>query len=275
MKNRHKRFLPQDADPGSEESALPLADRLARHLRWSAVISRAFLRADGPRQWRPTTLTFGLRAKRMLALVSRVLNFRLSWPRREQTLSVTNNFLAQPILYVLEGNLLTDRDSRRQTLGPREMPLAFRQSHVRQTFSHFAGLSEHHIWVQRSAGARPLWLPPSAGTMTVGLRPNGILREASAPAMTTRITRRLRRVEEAPLAPEPRLVAGTPLARGFEEIVETPARKLYRDASPLHGSELGANGPVPAGINVTQLTDEVMRQIDRRLVAVRERMGKI
>lgn len=93
--------------------------------------------------------------------------------------------------------------------------------------------------------------------------------------MAARFTRRLRRVEDAPLSPEPRLVTVAAPARGFEEMVETPARKLYRNVGPLQHSELGASGPTPPGINVTQLTDEVMRQIDRRLVAVRERMGKI
>jgi hypothetical protein len=43
----------------------------------------------------------------------------------------------------------------------------------------------------------------------------------------------------------------------------------------LRRSEPGAGGSTPSGINVTQLTDEVMRQIDRRLVAFRERLGKI
>lgn len=275
MKNRRSRFLPRAGDQGSLESPLSLAEMAARHLRWSAAIAGAFRRANALPPWHPTTLTFGLRAKRMLSLVRRVLNFRLSWPRLEQTLGVTNNFLAQPVLYFREGSSPTGRDSRSQTLGPREMPLAFRHSHVRQTFSHDARVSQHHIWPHGPAVARTLWLPPSAGTMSVGLRPNAIQRDARAPEMTTRITRRLRRIEEAPLSPEPRMVNVAAPARGFEEILEAPARKLHRELSPVHHSYLGASAPHPPGMNVTQLTDEVMRQIDRRLVAVRERMGKI
>jgi hypothetical protein len=111
--------------------------------------------------------------------------------------------------------------------------------------------------------------------MSAGLRANAITQEANIPEMTTRITRRLRRVEQVPLSPEPKLVAGATRTRSFEEIVETPARRLHHDASPMHRSEPGASDPLSPNINVTQLTDEVMRQIDRRLVAFRERMGKI
>jgi hypothetical protein len=42
----------------------------------------------------------------------------------------------------------------------------------------------------------------------------------------------------------------------------------------MRSSENAAGIPIPAAVSVTQLTDEVMRQLDRRLVAVRERMGK-
>src|SRR6266436_8982578 len=92
MKIRRKRFSPKSA--GAAQSLSPLAERLARHLRWSAAISAAFLRADGLSR-RSATFTFGLRAKRMWLLVRRVLNFQLSWPRLDETLTITNNFLKE------------------------------------------------------------------------------------------------------------------------------------------------------------------------------------
>ncbi len=206
----------------------------------------------------------------------RVLNVRLSWPRVEQSLTVTSTVLGPRVFYVRGGSSQTGVDSRSRTFRPRDMPLASRQSRLLQTLSRIERRSEHRFTVQGPAAARTLWLSPSASSTRVRLRPNAITHDGTAPEMTTRIARRLRRVEEAlPFSSEPRVVAGAVPTRGFDEVVGTPARRPSRDASPLHCSELGATDPAAPGINVTQLTDEVMRQIDRRLVALRERMGKI
>jgi hypothetical protein len=273
MKN--SRFSPQAADRGSVKPGLLLAEKPARHLRWSVAISNAFRRGKGLPPWRPATFIFGLRAKRRLSLVRRVLNFQLSWPRLEQSLVVINNGLAQPLLGVRQENSRAGRDLHSQTPGPRAAPLAFRPSHTRQTLFQAERLCEHRMWLQGPAFARTLWLPSSASTMSARLLANAVAPEGNVPEITTRIASRLKRVEQTSLSPEPRLVAGARPARGFEEIAETPARRLYPNASPVHRSEPGAGGLVPSGMNVTQLTDEVMRQIDRRLVALRERMGKI
>jgi len=276
MKSRRNRFLPQAADSASVESRLPLAERSTRHLRWSAAISRAFRRADGLPRWPPASLTFGLRAKRMLSLMRPVLNVRLSWPRVEQSLSVTSHVLAQRAFDVRKGSSHTGLDSRSRTLRPPDMPLASRHSQVLQTLSRTERRSEHRFTVQGPAAARTLWLSPSAGSTSLGLRPNAITHDGSAPEITTRIARRLRRVENAlPFSSEPRVVAGAAPIRGLDEIVGAPVRRSYRDASPVHRSELSGSAPTTPGINVTHLTDEVMRQIDRRLIALRERMGKI
>jgi hypothetical protein len=211
----------------------------------------------------------------MLSLVRRMLNVRLSWPRLEQRSAVTNHFLTQPVLYVRERSSPTDPDSRSASRSPHTLTPAFHHSQLLQTLSRVERRSEHSIWLLGTAALRTLRLSPSASTTSLGLRPNAIMHDVSAAEMTTRITRRLRRVEQAPLSPEPRLVAGAASTRGFDEIVGTPARRLYHDASPVHPSEPGGSGLNSASINVTHLTDEVMRQIDRRLVAFRERMGKI
>jgi hypothetical protein len=273
MKSGRNRFLPQAADRRFAQGRLPLAERPARHLKWSAAITGAFLGADGLPRWRPATFTLGLRAKRMLSLICRVLNFRLSWLRLEQNVAVTKNTLAQPVLSGREGRSPSrDQDSR--SLAPRGVPLVFPGSHLRQTFSHVEKISEHRIWLQGPTGARQLWIPQPPSTMSPGMRRHATRQEASAAEMTTRIMRRLRRVE-APISVEPRLASGSPGARVFEAKLERPARKLHHDLKTTHSSELGASVAVPPGLNVMQLTDEVMRQIDRRLVAVRERMGKI
>src|SRR5258708_14524545 len=93
MKDRRNRFSPDATGPAQGRS--PLVEKLARHLKWSAAISGAFLRADGPSRWHPATFTFGPGAKRVLSLVRQVLNFRLSVSPRQQTVAITNNFLTQ------------------------------------------------------------------------------------------------------------------------------------------------------------------------------------
>ena len=275
MKNRRFRFLPQAADRGPLETGLPLAERPARHLMWSGAISGAFRHAKG--QWRPVTFIFRLRAKRMLSLVRRVMNFRRSWPRLEQTVAVTNTSLAQPLVAARDRRSRVTQNPSPRNLALRGVPLLFRHIHLHETVSYLERLSEHHIRLQRPEGARPRppWLAPTASRKSRGPRSHAIRQEVSAPEMTKRIMRRLRKVEEAPLSAEPRLVAFAKPAHSVADNLDAPASKLRREVAPAYHREVAANVDMPTGINVAQLTDEVMRQIDRRLVAVRERMGKI
>lgn len=268
MKIRRKRFSPKSA--GAAQSRSPLAERLARHLRWSAAISAAFLRADGlPR--RSATFTFGLRAKRMWLLVRRVRNFQLSWPRLEETLTITNNFLKEQA--IARNGRSPVEHSRPHLCSP---PLAFRHDRLLETFSHVDKLSQQRIWLPGQVSSMPSWRMLSPKTISSAIGRDGLTREMSGMAMTTRILRRLNRVEERPLSPEPRRVSGASEFDGFEGKLETSARRRRRDLDgAAHRSGTAASVPMPASINMTQLTDEVMRQLDRRLVALRERMGKI
>lgn len=269
MKNN--RFLPRVTDCSPVQGRFLLTERPARHLKWSAAIAGGFLRTDGVPQWRFNRFTFGLRAKRIFSLIRQALNLQVSWPRQEQPV-IINNFLKQQVLAARNRRPLAETSARPCTLVPPSV--FFRHSQLRQTLSRTEKSSEHHIWLQPSERTGQAWLAPSSRPMSRGMRWNGIRQEANLSEMTTRITHRLRRVEETPLSPEPRLVAAAPV-HSFAENFESPARKRRYEVNPVHPSQSGASLPVSSGVNVVQLTDEVMRQIDRKLVAVRERMGKI
>ncbi len=261
---------------GSVETGLPLAERAARHLRWSAAVSDAFRSANGLRPWRPATLIFGLRAKRMVSLVRRVLNYRLSWPRVDLTIAVANNTLVQPLISVGQTNPPVSAHSNRHTGGLRATAQTIWRIQTHQTASAVETRFEHRMWLGAPALARTQRLPSQTSTTSAGRRANGAgATEANGREMSTRIAQRLRRVEQARPAQEPKVVAGAAPRRGFEEIVDTQVPRPHLEANPGRRSESSAAGLTLPSMNVTQLTDEVMRQIDRRLVAYRERMGKV
>ena len=92
-----------------------------------------------------------------------------------------------------------------------------------------------------------------------------------------RIVRQHRRVEERSLVLDsgnkrtmPNQVFETPV---FAER-SRPAGKLSGNAAG-HAETRNVGAQVGAAVNVAQITDAVLKQIDRRLVAARERMGKI
>lgn len=55
-------------------------------------------------------------------------------------------------------------------------------------------------------------------------------------------------------------------------VARAPLRPATRRGQTLE-PEAAAATRVPAAVNVTQITDEVIRQLDRRFVATRERLG--
>jgi hypothetical protein len=57
-----------------------------------------------------------------------------------------------------------------------------------------------------------------------------------------------------------------------EAIVTQSARRM---ANESRADESSAAVAAPPPINVSQITDEVMKQLDRKLVAARERMGRV
>jgi hypothetical protein len=105
-------------------------------------------------------------------------------------------------------------------------------------------------------------------------------RAAMQPPLIARLSQRARRIDSAPVEVPVRLVRAPSAAPSA-----VAAQRFTRiDSSPTAGGVMRTNaapawpappGPGAAPVNVEQLTSEVIRQLDRRLVASRERMGRI
>ena len=100
------------------------------------------------------------------------------------------------------------------------------------------------------------------------------------PALIPKLAVRARRIEDLTPFPAARVVKRGSAAAASEAISssrETPGWSEPRRGFP--GIEPGSfplQAPVqPPSVNVEQLTDQVLRQLDRRLIASRERLGRI
>jgi hypothetical protein len=123
-------------------------------------------------------------------------------------------------------------------------------------------------------------LAPAPPLMTV---PLPLPRRENAPPwleapLVARLGQRAKRVDDIPLDLPARLVrapaAAVPpvAAQGFTGPHNSPAAGFPRPV----GTTPWPVAPAPAApVNVQQLTSEVLRQLDRRLIASRERMGRI
>lgn len=276
MKVKRNRFL---AKAVRQPQGRPLlAERLARHLQWAGALSARFRQRDGLPGWRSNTFIFGLRAKRWLLLLRRVLQFQVSRPQPGHTLTVTNNLLKRQISIVRERLPAPWQGTRSRVPVRRAAPLfALPQRFLARmgTLSPVEQNPERRLWLRTHAASAPLLFQPPAQRMTQIMGQNGAAADAGPLEITTRIMRQFRRVEERPFSREPGWAPGAPAPRGSEPVLEAPARKLRRDMDSTLDFGRVATVPPPAALNLTQLTDEVMRQLDRRLVAARERMGKI
>lgn len=81
------------------------------------------------------------------------------------------------------------------------------------------------------------------------------------------------RIEEAWTPPSTVLLRRSPMQTQETQFIEAPAMSF-----PARPQAVNSQWTIPAvqpGININQITDEVVRKLDSRLIAARERYGKI
>ena len=88
-----------------------------------------------------------------------------------------------------------------------------------------------------------------------------------------RIRMKGRRVEDNPfrLGTSPAITEARPLLQTGPTHLRTPPR----NETKVEPDRFSETAPTAVALNVTQVTDEVLRQLDRRLISTRERMGRI
>jgi len=102
----------------------------------------------------------------------------------------------------------------------------------------------------------------------------------SVSGVSTRVMRKHRRVEERPFMRHPELAAKSTAAwvRDDPVVIKTQQPRLRTQGGHESNSALEpravASQPQSA-VNVAQITDAVIQQLDRRLIAARERKGRI
>ena len=103
---------------------------------------------------------------------------------------------------------------------------------------------------------------------------------SAAESIPRRVPNQYRRVEDRSFARSVNSSEnGTPkLPSGASVVADRPRARLPHDAAASIGSPTGRREPVvqpQLETNVAEITDAVLKQLDRRLVAARERMGRI
>jgi hypothetical protein len=100
-------------------------------------------------------------------------------------------------------------------------------------------------------------------------------RTFSETSLVTRLARRGERAVDLPAAPARHVQRPAPAATATvrADNFDAPSSKTF-ERGPVSAGWPGA-APTPAPVNVEQITDQVLRQLDRRLIASRERLGKI
>jgi hypothetical protein len=257
----------------------PLARKMLRHASWAGALTGKFRVQASLRAWWPQEFVYGLHSWRRLFFQGNLQKFQFEQCHSHTAGPVMNNF------FLLQHNsasmppapttlVAAAEHSGRRKLGQEQAwpPVLLRRERglpIERIFSRSAGRPDEPVnaapalYFHDAVLVRKRILRDTGGT-------NGAGNDVAAA-----IVRRVQRVEERPSGQslDPVLVApAIRFSRKATEPNELPGRRESNAGNSLETSP----AMLPAApFNITQLTDEVMRQLDRRLVATRERMGKI
>jgi hypothetical protein len=263
-----------------------ITEKLARRTPWRGIYPEAMILVCAARPWtllRQTVLQQthpGMRSRPASTNEYNRLRSGESkrWPKAQPPVAILRQFGGEPI--------------RRSTARITTEPVRNRLPQP-AIFCTRLERSRTVEFMQKPAGpqhTRPLHpdaMPSSPLTLSLANRiprqQRSARRDEGVEAVTvndvsTRVMRKHRRVEERPfmrVRDLPGRVAPAPVAEN-PVVIERPRPRLA--AKHKSSSELEArNGVLQAdrAVNVAQVTDEVLRQLDRRLVAARERRGRI
>jgi hypothetical protein len=268
--------------PGLLKLARPEAGQspLLRHAGWSRALAGRFLQRTNVQEWQPESQVYRQHAAAQYFLSRNLQRFHVSSASDPGRL-VVNHFI-----FKHKSVFHSAQPAGKEGQG------THRQRHEATPPASALGAVHHeknHLPLERAVeryriscdGLRGMVLFVASGQDAIEIRKR-ILRyenvEAGAPLLdlARRIARQVCREEQGPLGPPPDILSGPPAVHGRGDFVLelprfVPVKELSAESTP--NALPGAPPAMP--FNVVQLTDEVMRQLDHRLIAARERMGKI
>jgi hypothetical protein len=258
----------------------------AKHLAWAARLAQRFGVRSALRGFANATLT-DLATHEVIRTKSRIASVALRYDQRQWVRTDIRNFVVHNVFSAKAGVAKGGAGELQAALpGGVERVLAERRVLEERTRVVLQNVLRTTAPLRRTEQVKSVELPlVLAGTRVK--RPGGAGNVASGEEHEAirfemplaKIPRRHRRVE----------VAKERMAKEFGQnriatSLEAPTLEVQRSMAPMKSRlprreqeqepmEMGA-GPL-RGINVTQVADEVMKQLDRKLIAARERMGKI
>jgi hypothetical protein len=254
----------------------PIKIMPSRSLAWAARLGERHLRfADWSRL--NMLLCLPALARTLVSLQQRCftsqVNFHhqlnLSYQQGNVFNQWTRNVSAQQ-LTLLSLLSLADRDPRTNRIEP-EQPIGPRSSTVEDVRT-LRFVSDYQ---NRKHLALTLAVNRTSTDLSTTLSNKFLMqREAQVREVSTLLTQRSRRIDESSVQ-QTALAFRAPVASGVSVIEPSLEVARSRDAFERRSNPLTTPQITPPAFNVDQLADEVMRQIDRRVIARRERMGQI
>lgn len=266
------RVIRTQADP------TPLARRGTRYGAWAGALAEKFRQQVNLPGWRPQTLVHSLPARRPFLFFRNLQKFYLERYSRTAA-TIMNNFFLQKV--VLSSSVLPASQTVNAGRVPR--PQARQGAQIFEAPQH---RERKWLLVEKTVDLFR-WSPARTGNASAAISFHDaievrrrILRGAAGPdalpsEIAARILRQVRRVEERPAGQPLDTVVAPSVVRVAGSVLEPSQGMPVREISITPAFSSLSATPLPAPFNVAQLTDEVMRQLDRRLVAARERMGKL
>lgn len=257
---------------------VPLARASARHGAWAGALAKKFRQQVNLPGWRPQALVHSLSARRSFLFLRNLQKFHLQRYSRTAA-TIVNNFFQQQV--VLSSAVLTAPHTANARFLPRPQ--------ARQSAEIFPALQRHEsvrLPVERTIDLFR-WSPARTGNASAEISFHDaievrrrILRAAAGPdavpaEIAARILRQARRVEERPAGQPVETVVAPSVVRVAGSVPEPSQVMPVKEISTSPAFSSLPSTPLAAPFSVAQLTDEVMRQLDRRVVAARERLGKM
>jgi hypothetical protein len=277
---KRSRTFPRAGSP--REQQFSLAQEILRHYIWASGVLEKFRRQPSKAGGRPQGFIY-VGTQRWFALSHTWQKFMSGQQRLELRLAVNNVFPRQTII-------ASGKTFPAEKQGQPARLLPYRGTTVSFVPSWYPVEKWRvHSTPQVDSGLRPApslnyhtgdTLPPVLALRSVNLHSrngqNTAITETTFTQLGPRIHRKLQRVESGPTyhtEESDSWVSRTSPRRDF--IVESQApRVLNRSAVTTGSDHAPAANPAPA-LQMGEIADEVMRQLDRRLIATRERIGKM